>query len=396
MITKDDHPTSGAARVDQPRSAGRGQPGARSRPAETATATCQTGTAPMQNRASIAAAAASIAASASAHADPAGPGNTGSGASARHQRVNTTRTASTRPAKRRNQPRTVSAGRPSSAAIRRCPSPAALAASAAPITATVSARRTSTNTGSSTCVARHPVHRDRRGDIHTEPSRPRTDRARARPHPAQHARAPRTRQPARSQAFLDHNRVGLYREHRASERNNTALPQLPAKKTQREGRGLPRPEDRHGGGADEHGQHDSPGAIQIGTLNDANQALRRHPEWRPTLRLLRAKVNFLLGSGSLPHTASRSGAATRAASGDCRSCGSRETDSRRRTRSRANPPRDSARSIRFPHSRDTAFEPLCWCGRTSRGAHSVDPDKLVRVIQDLAACCRQRDSMWPR
>jgi hypothetical protein len=26
----------------------------------------------------------------------------------------------------------------------------------------------------------------------------------------------------------------------------------------------------------------------------------------------------------------------------------------------------------------------------------VDPDKLVRVIQDLAACCRQRDSMWPR
>lgn len=123
------------------------------------------------------------AAIASAHADPAGPGNTGSGASARHHQVNTARTASTRAAKRRNQPRTVAGARSSRAAIRRCPSPTAFAASAAPITAAVSARRTSTSTGSSTCVIRQPVHRDRRGTIRTGLPGPRTVRARAQPHP---------------------------------------------------------------------------------------------------------------------------------------------------------------------------------------------------------------------
>lgn len=96
-----------------------GQPGASSRPFEIAVAVAQTGTSPAPNRALSAHAAALTAAIASAHTDPAGPGNTGSGASARHHPVNTTRTASTRPVNRRNQPRTVSAGRPSSAAIRR-------------------------------------------------------------------------------------------------------------------------------------------------------------------------------------------------------------------------------------------------------------------------------------
>jgi hypothetical protein len=33
-----------------------------------------------------------------------------------------------------------------------------------------------------------------------------------------------------------------------------------------------------GGGADEPGQHDSPASMQIYTLNDANQLLRRHAE----------------------------------------------------------------------------------------------------------------------
>jgi hypothetical protein len=28
------------------------------------------------------------------------------------------------------------------------------------------------------------------------------------------------------------------------------------------------------------GQHDPPASMQIRTLNDANPALRRHPEWR--------------------------------------------------------------------------------------------------------------------
>jgi hypothetical protein len=54
--------------------------------------------------------------------------------------------------------------------VRVCPAPAALAASAAPITA-MSARRTSTNTGRSTCVAPHnPVRRDRRA--RSEPRHP--------------------------------------------------------------------------------------------------------------------------------------------------------------------------------------------------------------------------------
>ena len=73
------------------------------------------------------------------------------------------------------------------------------------------------------------MHRDRRGD-----ERHHAVRAADRPSPSpappgQHTRASRTRQPARSQAFLDRGGVGLYREHRASERNHTALPQLPAK-----------------------------------------------------------------------------------------------------------------------------------------------------------------------
>ena len=65
-------------------------------------------------------------------------------------------------------------------------------------------------------------------------------------------------------------------------RNHTALPHASGQGQQREGRGVARPEDRHGGGADEHGQHDSPAGMPICTLDRANQALRRHPEWRST------------------------------------------------------------------------------------------------------------------
>src|SRR3954452_25465819 len=106
MITGEDPPASGATRVDQYWSVGAGQPGDSNRPAETAEATCQTG-ASTQNLAMNARAAALTAATASAHPDPAGPGNTGSGARARVRSVNTARTASTRAPKRRNQPRTV-------------------------------------------------------------------------------------------------------------------------------------------------------------------------------------------------------------------------------------------------------------------------------------------------
>ncbi len=56
------------------------------------------------------------------------------------------------------------------------------------------------------------------------------DRPRAGPTPpGQRPHAPRTRQPARTQPFLDRAGVDLYREHRASERNHTALPHSPAK-----------------------------------------------------------------------------------------------------------------------------------------------------------------------
>ena len=82
MITEEDHPTSGATRVDQHWSVGVGQPGDSNRPAETAETTCQTGTS-TENLAMNAPAAAVTAATASAHPDPAGPGSTGSGANAR-------------------------------------------------------------------------------------------------------------------------------------------------------------------------------------------------------------------------------------------------------------------------------------------------------------------------
>lgn len=50
----------------------------------------------------------------------------------------------------------MAAGRPSDAAIGRCPPPAALATNAAPITTTVSARRNRPEEGSSTCVFHSP------------------------------------------------------------------------------------------------------------------------------------------------------------------------------------------------------------------------------------------------
>jgi hypothetical protein len=157
----------------------RGQPGASNRPPDTATATSHGATVPSPNRPATAPAAAVIAVTASAHPVPAGTGITGSALTARSHLVNTDRTASTRPANRRNHPRTVSTGRPSATAIRRNPAPAAFAASAVPITTARSARRSNATTGNNTCVAPQPVHRDRRGHIHTGPSGPRTTRARA-------------------------------------------------------------------------------------------------------------------------------------------------------------------------------------------------------------------------
>jgi hypothetical protein len=128
-------------------------------------------------------AAATIAATASTTTDPAGSSTGGSGSSSHSSVVNAARSGPARAANRRSQPRTVAAGRPSPAAICRCPHPAALAARAAPITTAASARLTRTLTGSSTCVRPHPAHRARRGRSR-HPTTPcsRSTRGRAYPH----------------------------------------------------------------------------------------------------------------------------------------------------------------------------------------------------------------------
>jgi len=95
--------------------------------------------------------------------------------------VKCTRTCSNRVFIRRSHPRTVDAGTRSPAAIVRCPRPAARASRAAQITAAASARRSSTVTGSNTCVTRHEEQRARLG---RSSSTPRTPRGRAHPHGA--------------------------------------------------------------------------------------------------------------------------------------------------------------------------------------------------------------------
>jgi hypothetical protein len=156
-----------------------GQPGASNSPAEAAPTTCHTVTSTTANRAATATAAARIAATTSAHTDPAGAGTTGSTATAHNRRTNQPRTASARPPNRASHPRTVPNGRCNIAAIGRAPIPAAFAVIAAPTTPTESARRSSTPTGSSTCVARHPRHAARRGRTDTPPDSPRITRDRA-------------------------------------------------------------------------------------------------------------------------------------------------------------------------------------------------------------------------
>jgi len=164
---------------------GLGQPGANNRPPDTATAVSASDTVDSTNRRPMAAASAAIAVIASANPLPAASGITGSASTARSHTVNTDRTASARSPNRRSQPRTVSAGRASSAAIWRNPTRrTALATNAATITAAASARRSSAVKGNNTCVTPQPVHRDRRGHTRTGPYGPRSCRGLARPQPA--------------------------------------------------------------------------------------------------------------------------------------------------------------------------------------------------------------------
>ena len=80
---------------------------------------------------------------------------------------------------RRNQPRTVSGGRPRAVAILRNPTPATDRVSASPITSTESRRRTRLSSGINTCVTRQDVQRARRGRRRSSvPSRLRNSRHR--------------------------------------------------------------------------------------------------------------------------------------------------------------------------------------------------------------------------
>lgn len=160
-----------------------GQPGASRRPPEAADA-IRHGDSPTTtgHLDPVPTAAASTAATASRNGEPAAAAGTGSTPTPTSSTVKNTRTAAAREANTRSHPRTVAPGRPSRAAIGRHPDPAALAASAAPITSTASARRTSTDTGSNTCVTPHDAHRPRRGRRPSAPARPRTTRDRAQPH----------------------------------------------------------------------------------------------------------------------------------------------------------------------------------------------------------------------
>jgi hypothetical protein len=162
---------------------GDGQHGANNRPADAAQAHHHGDTSPIRgHRDRAPATAPSTAATASANGVDAAAGGTGSTPTSTCNTVNHTRSCPARAANLRNQPRTVSTGRPNDAAILRDPTPAAFADSAAPITSTRSALRSSANTGRSTCETRHDEHRARRGRTTNDPATPRNDRTRAHPH----------------------------------------------------------------------------------------------------------------------------------------------------------------------------------------------------------------------
>ena len=100
-----------------------GHPGDSNRPPLAADATSHPVTAPSRpdpaNRCRAAVSNTPTAATASAMPGPAGPGGATSTPARMANPVKNTRTASARAANRRNQPRTVPAGTPNSAAIRR-------------------------------------------------------------------------------------------------------------------------------------------------------------------------------------------------------------------------------------------------------------------------------------
>lgn len=119
--------------LDVPPGVSPGQPGDSNRPPLAAEATCQPTGTPSNttpatvpaNRCRTAATNIPTAASASPNDDPAGPGSLTSIPVATPARMKNTPTSCARAANRRNQPRTVAPGTPTSAATRRHPTPKA-------------------------------------------------------------------------------------------------------------------------------------------------------------------------------------------------------------------------------------------------------------------------------
>ena len=256
-----------------------GQSGASRRPPETADASSHGGTSPTPGHLDLTAALApATAATASANAVTIAAGGTGSTPAPTSNAVNTTRTASARPAKRRSQPRTVSTGRPTAAATVRAPAPAAFAASAAPITVTTSARRSRANTGRRTCDCPHERQRDRRGRTAAPP---RSTRTRAQPHgpsePPQpgHASSPLTSRSSTRAASAPTVSTAPPRATR---------PSRDASAKRDTGRAFACPH-RHGAAAHQHhtitGTHQDPSAPTM----PGNHPQHRHPQRRSTAAL---------------------------------------------------------------------------------------------------------------
>ena len=200
-------------------------PAAAAAPPRPRTATCQTGTSPIEN---LAASARAAAVDRGDRVRPRRPGRPG------QHRIRCQRPAPPGehhpdrldPAGEAPQPAAHRPGRPAQhAAISRCPAPAAFAPSTPPR----SPRRCPRGGAATTPAAAHASPRSRctataAARSTTAPSGPRTVRARARPHPASTPEHPgHANRPDRSRSSTAAG-VGLYREHRASERNHTALP----------------------------------------------------------------------------------------------------------------------------------------------------------------------------
>lgn len=255
-----------------------GQVGDSNRPRLAADAACQGDTLPTSGQRETAACQApTIAETAAANDVAASAGGTGSTPVSTRSRVKYTRTYSALRSNRRSQPLTVSAGRPSRAAIDLAPAPDAFHASAAPITSAKSTRLTSANTGRSTCEPPQPMQRARRGLTRTTPSTARSTRRLAQPHGAStppqsgHSISPVTSLVSTRPASASTVSTG------ASKRV-TALPDS----AKRSSGGPSHALLRQGVAADEHTNHTSMRPNPSAHSMPSTRRPRRHFECRPT------------------------------------------------------------------------------------------------------------------